>query len=109
MNLPPPIPWSVEVRSSGRSGSVEYREEAGALSLYWEFGGEDAVACIWTGDVPKWMAQYPWAVGHRRQILERVAEEVVRQKAPNCRAEIDERDGCIYTAAHHKPSKVKEV
>ena len=44
---PPPLPtWSIEIKSTGRSGTVEYREEAGSLSFYWEFGGGDAVASI---------------------------------------------------------------
>lgn len=95
MSLPPPTPWSIEIKSSGRSGSVEYREEAGALSFYWEFGGGDAVASISVGDVPKWAAAYPWTVGRRREILERVAQEVIRQKAPTCWADINDEGGYI--------------
>lgn len=95
MSLSPPIPWSIEIKSSGRSGSVEYREGAGALSFYWELGGEEVVASIWVGDVPKWTAEYPWAVGRRREILERVAQEVIRQKAPTCWADINDEGGYI--------------
>lgn len=88
--------WSVEILESGRSGSIGYREAAGFISFYWEFGGGDTVAIIWVEDLAAWNTRYPWAVGRRREIMERVARDVVRQKAPTCRAEIDEQSECIF-------------
>ena len=88
--------WSVKIDESGRSGSIEYRGSAGTISVYWEFGRGDTVAIIWIRDLALWSTRYPWAIDHRRAILERVAHEVVRQKAPSCRADIDEKGGCIY-------------
>ena len=96
MPSPTPEPWSVEVVQSGRSGSVNYHEPSGCISFYWEFGGDDTVAIIWTGDVALWSSRNAWAVERRREILERVAHEVVRQKAPTCRADIDDGHGYIY-------------
>lgn len=95
MSHPASEQWSVEVTSSGRSGSVKYQETLGCISFYWEFGGGETVASIWIEDLTVWSTRYPWAVERRREILERVASEVVRQKAPTCRAEIDEQSGCI--------------
>src|SRR5262245_59377628 len=92
----PPEQWSVEVVESGRSGSVNYKEPSGRISFYWEFGGGDTVAIIWSGDMALWNSRYAWAVDRRREILERVAREVVRQKAPKCKAEIDDGRGYIY-------------
>jgi hypothetical protein len=88
--------WSVEVIQTGRSGSIAYRESAGLISFYWEFGGGDAVVIISVGDSAVWSSRHPWAVGRRREILERVAHEVVRQKASTCRADIDSENGYIY-------------
>ena len=96
MNISSSGQWSVKVVESGRSGSIEYRESAGSISFYWEFGGGDTVAIVWVGDLASWSTRYPWAIDHRRAILERVAHEVVRQKAPSCRADIDEKSGYIY-------------
>jgi hypothetical protein len=96
MNMSSSGQWSVEVVESGRSGSIKYRESAGSISFYWEFGGGDTVAIIWIDDLALWSTRYPWAIDHRRAILERVAHEVVRQKAPSCRADIDEKGGYIY-------------
>jgi hypothetical protein len=88
--------WSVTVDQTGRSGSIAYKEPSGSISFYWEFGGGDTVAIIWLPKSPEWSSRYPWAVERRRQILERVAREVVRQKAPTCKADIDEQQGYMY-------------
>jgi len=53
-----PEQWSVEVVQSGRSGSVNYHEPSGCISFYWEFGGDDTVAIIWTGDVALWSSRH---------------------------------------------------
>ena len=80
---------------SGRSGSVVYREPANSLAFYWEFGGRDTVAIIQVSDAAAWKAQPSWAAGRRMEILGFVADEVIRQRAPDCRPEIDEEAGCI--------------
>jgi len=85
----------VDIRQDGRSGAVVYREAAGDLSFYWEFGGGDTIAIIDIGDEAAWNAKHPWTAGRRAEILQRVSVEVLRQKAPGRRAEIDDRRGCI--------------
>ncbi|MEK7781914.1 MAG: hypothetical protein AAB370_10490 [Verrucomicrobiota bacterium] len=87
--------WSVVVHEEGRCGKVVYREPSGSLSFYWEFGGSDMVAAIRVGDAATWQQQHAWAAGRRAEILLRVASEVIRQKVPGCRAEIDDRQGWI--------------
>jgi len=88
--------WSVDFSERGRDGYVYYREPAFTITFYWEFGGGDTVAIITPEKEAKWRKDYPWASARRQEILQRVASEVVRQKAPSCRAEIDGKDGCIY-------------
>lgn len=95
--------WSVDIAEQGRQGSVNYREAAGVLSFHWEFGGGDIVASIHVGDEAGWRAQQPWAVGRRAEILRRVADEVVRQKSPGSRAEIDDQAGWIHIRAGTPP------
>ena len=87
--------WSVVIEAKGRSGTVQYREPGGSIPLAWEFGGNDVVAIIYFENEAAWHARYPWTMGRRVEILQRVAAEVIRQKAPGCRAEIDERAGWI--------------
>ncbi len=96
MSQPASDPWSVEITSRGRSGSVEYQEPAGRISFYWEFASGETLAVICFEALAEWNARQPWAVGRRREILERVAGEVLRQKAPAGRADIDEPGGCIF-------------
>ena len=88
--------WRVDIREEGRSGAVVYREAAGSLSFYWEFGGGNTLAIIDVGDEATWQEKHPWTAGRRAEILQRVSDEVIRQRAPANRAEIDDRRGCIY-------------
>lgn len=88
--------WKVEIPMGGRSGYIGYYEGQMAASFYWEFGGGDVVTIIYIGQPSEWGRHYPWAADRRREILERVAQEVIRQRAPTCRADIDGENGFIY-------------
>jgi len=88
--------WSVAFAERGRDGYVYYHEPAGVITFYWEFGGGDTVAIITSEKEAKWRKEFPWVAARRQEILERVASEVIRQKAPGCSAEIDKKEGCIY-------------
>lgn len=85
---------NVTIYEEGRSGTVVYAEDGGRLSFYWEYGGGDAVAIAQCGDAASWK-QHPWALERRAAILRFVAAEVIRQRAPSCRAEIDDTTGDI--------------
>jgi len=84
----------VNIESHGRCGTVTYHEAGNQLACYWEFGGEDAVAIVQCGNTADW-ARHPWALGRRADILRFIADAVVRQKASDCRAEIDANAGDI--------------
>lgn len=86
---------SVTITRDGRSGTLIYREAAGQLSFYWEFGGGDAFAIVQAGSRDEWKKHHPWAAARRTEILRFVAAETVRQEAPGCRPEVDERTGNI--------------
>jgi hypothetical protein len=47
------------------------------------------------GSAEVWRAQHPWAMDQRAAILRRVADEVIRQKASGCTADIDGEGGWI--------------
>jgi hypothetical protein len=89
-------PGFVVVSEQGRSGEVRYRDADGEISFPWEFGGGDAVAIVSVGTAEEWSQRHAWAAGRRAAILRLVAAELVRQKAPTCRAEIDDAAGAIY-------------
>ena len=86
----------------GRDGYVVYYEGARAASFYWEFGGDDVVVILHVGQSSGWSRQHPWAVDRQREILERVTQEVIRQRLPTCKADSDETGGYIYFR-EHKP------
>lgn len=83
--------WKVEISEDGRSGQVRYSEGLIASTFYWEFGGADTVASISVPTKAKWAKETPWPIERRDEILRRVAEEVIRQRAPKCVAEFDDR------------------
>src|SRR5215468_4041512 len=77
--------WSVEIEDGGRAGSIIYREGANEIISDWEFGADDVIAIITTP--PDW-STLPWAEQRRKEIMERIAHEVIRQKAPGGVADI---------------------
>lgn len=85
----------VTITEDGRSGSVSYTESNGTISGWWEFAGGDAIAIVSMGSAGEWKHGHPWAMEKRAEILRFVGEEVVRQKAGGCKAEIDLEGGWI--------------
>lgn len=97
--------WLVSITSGkGPCGSVTYQEGAETISFPWEFVfGGDSIAYIDLSLV-KW-TNYPWAIERRTEILQRVAQEVIRQKAPDCIAELSENSIAIVKPKQPSPSK----
>lgn len=105
--LPPPLrDWSVDIQQNGREGSLTYRDPAGSLTCSWEFGGGSTVAILAIGTETEWQTRHAWAVGRRAEIVQRIADDVVRQKVPGGRATIDLAGGWIFLSAavpHQQP------
>ena len=91
-----PEEWRVEMPLGGRHGYIGYFEGARTASFFWEFGGGVVVAIIHIGSPADWNRLYPWAADRRLEILQRVIQEVIRQRALNCKADIDEKNGHIF-------------
>ncbi len=75
--------WEVRIITKGRYGAIEYVEDGQTCQFYWEFGGGDALAIITVPTPGAWDTEVPWAKGRREEILDRVAAETVRQRAPS--------------------------
>ena len=88
-----PENWSVDIETRGRDGAVYYSEGLNRVRFYWEFGGTPRILAIISGPRPdEWDDSSPWARGRRAEIMRRIAEDVIRQKAPGCAPEyIDDR------------------
>ena len=91
-----PEEWRVEMPLGGRHGYIGYFEGARTALFFWEFGGGVVVAIIHIGSPADWNRLYPWAADRRPEILQRVIQEVIRQRAPNCKADIDGKNGHIF-------------
>lgn len=91
---------TVTIIENGREGRVRYTEGSRTIEGYWEFGGNDpaqagqaVVAIVSMGSRKDWQRSHAWALDQRTTILRSVADEVIRQRAPSCTAEIDEERG----------------
>jgi len=80
--------WSVDIETRGRDGYVYYSEDLNRVRFYWEFGGTPRIIAIITGPTPgEWDTSFPWAKGRQAEIMRRIAEGVILQKAPGCTPE----------------------
>ncbi len=91
-----PVEWQVEIPLGGRDGYIGYYEGERAASFYWEFGGGVVQAIIHIGSSSHWSKLYPWAAERRMEILQRLIQEVIRQRGLVCKADIDEKSGHIF-------------
>ncbi len=97
--------WSVECKPFGQSGYVFYHEGSHELPLYWEYGGGETVLIVRVEEPERLSMRFPWVAGRERLILGRVAAELIRQQAPGCRTEIDEKDLAIYVREQKPPPR----
>ena len=88
-------PRSVEINTSGRGGSIYFRQGINTASFSWEFANSPALALIFGTTQQYWDRQYPWAVGRQDEIYNFVADEVVRQKSTGSECEVDLASGII--------------
>ena len=72
----------VHVITHGRDGEILYIEKGNTCRFYWEFLGGDAVVGVTFPKKDKWDTAIPWAAGRQDEIMQKVAREVVRKKAP---------------------------
>jgi hypothetical protein len=79
----------VEITTSGRGGTITYREGGHAIAFDWEFAMSPVLALVWGPRRADWDAQCPWASGRQASIYDCVGAEVVRQKAPDGGFECD--------------------
>ena len=73
--------YRVDITQSGNYGDIVYSENGREAKFGWEFGG-GVLAVI---DIPPksvWSNTFPFPAARRREIGERMANEVIRQKAP---------------------------
>jgi hypothetical protein len=92
----PSMTWTVRVIEEGRSGYIEYIENGHTCQCYGEFGGGDTIAIISVPSATEWESKYSWAKNRRLEILNRLADETRKQRAPAADIEWDAHRNYIY-------------
>ena len=87
--------WTVTIEPHGRCGLIHYREGENSALFDWEFAAGPAVVLIWPRHTTQWDEMNPWAHGRKGEIMEKVARDVCRQKAPDCSIKIDVAESSI--------------
>jgi hypothetical protein len=82
---------TVTIETSGRGGTIWYRDEAGKIPFDWEFGGQDCIAIIFLPTEKQWRDAYQRSTEAAEQIVAFVAAEAIRQKSPGCVSRISDR------------------
>ena len=84
----------LEYINQGRIGYVVYKDEQGDIRLPFEFaGGGNCIVIIFVPTVSEWIDKTNRPVVNRQAILQFVAEQSIKDKAPNCYYEL--YDSCI--------------
>lgn len=95
----------VQFEETGREGAVIYHEGIKLFRFYMEFGGND-VAFILTIPPPhQWKRETGFPVEKRTEILNYVAEQTRKHKAPNCAFKINESEILFLS----KPSWLDDI
>lgn len=82
---------TVTIETSGRSGTIRYRDDKGAIPFDWEFGGLNCIAIIFLPTTAQWHDTFHRTEEEIQQIVEFVAAETIRQKASGCTSRISDR------------------
>jgi hypothetical protein len=69
--------WSVRIKRRGRGGPIVYIEGAHAIEFDFELGNAGIIYCP---SAERWDREFAWAVGRRREIIGRVADEFIRRE-----------------------------
>ena len=85
----------VDISTSGRGGSIYYREGEQRIAFDWEFALPPAIVLIVGPKSDGWDSAYPWASGRRAEIFDFVGAEVVRQQVAGGGFEVDLESGVI--------------
>jgi hypothetical protein len=90
--------WKVEIHGTGRGGTIDYDEgDDRRMEFDREIGGARDIIFIIAGPEPlNWDQANEWAAGRRDEIMQRVAAEVIRQRAANCVPDIHPRSRIFY-------------
>ena len=74
----------LEYKNEVGSGYVVYKDQQGEIKFFFEFGGGNCIAIIYVPTENEWAIKTKRSVIDRQQILSYVANQVIKDQAPNC-------------------------
>ncbi|WP_243347958.1 hypothetical protein [Parabacteroides sp. FAFU027] len=90
----------LEYINQGRGGYVIYKDSVSEIKLFFEFGGGECIAIIHIPLANEWTAKTQRALSERLSILEFIAEQCIKDQAPNCIYKL--YDDCIEIISNQK-------
>lgn len=79
--------------NQGRGGYVVYKDGKNDINFFFEYGGNNCVAIIYIPTTNEWTDKTTRALTERQSILTFIAEQTIRDQAPNSYYKIS--DNCI--------------
>jgi hypothetical protein len=79
--------------NEGRGGYIVYKDNQGDIRLLFEYGGANCIALIYVPAIQEWTIKTNRPIDDRNSILTFVAEQAIKDKAPNSYYELT--DTCI--------------
>lgn len=83
----------LEYINQGRGGYVVYKDGQADIKLFFEYGGGNCVAIIYVPTIDEWASKTNRPTADRQPILTFVAEQSIKDQAPNSYYELS--DTCI--------------
>jgi hypothetical protein len=83
----------LEYINEGRGGYVVYKDNENELKLFFEYGGGNCVAIIYVPTIKEWVNRTRINIEERERVLRFIAEQSIKDQAPNCNYEA--YDDCI--------------
>ena len=83
----------LEYINQGRGGYVVYKDGQDDIRLFFEYGGGKCVAIIYVPTIEEWTTKTNRPLDERNSILTFVAEQAIKDQAPNSYYELS--DSCI--------------
>ena len=83
--------------SEKRSGYIVYKDRKGEIILFFEYGGGNCIAIIYVPTIKEWLVKTSRPIIDRNSILTFVAEQTIKDQAPNSYYKLE--DACIEIVA----------
>lgn len=82
------MPPQLEYINAGRGGYVIYKDDTDEIKMFFEYGGGNCIAMVYFPSIEKWPKVTKIGLDQRDRIMQFVAEQSIKDQAPNSRFEL---------------------